>query len=122
METILGLVLTTICIAIPIGIIVIAAVLGTRAKLKYADRIRAAQARGAFDDLNSLKYRLRFRRLAVCALIGMLGMILSIIILALQLRSKFADYYGITLVVALLFGVMASTAGLLMQREINRRL
>ena len=118
----LDLLLTVLCISIPVGILVVAAILGTRSRLKYANRIREAQARGAFADMNKAENKARFRRLALFALIGLLGMVLSIAILVVQLRSKFADFYGITVAIALLFGVTASIAGFLMQREINRRL
>ena len=122
MKTLLDIFLTVLCVSIPIGILVLAAVLGTRSKLKYADRIREAQARGAFADMRTPEYKSRFRLLALFALIGVLGMILSIAILFVQLTTKFANLYGITLAVALIFGTIGASAGLLMQREINRRL
>ena len=122
MKTLLDFLLTVLCISIPVGILVVVAILGTRSRLRYADRIRAAQARGAFADMNAPPNRSRFRRLALLALSGVVGMILSLVILVVQLRSSYASYYGITLGVAFLFGAMGSTAGLLMQREIDRRL
>jgi hypothetical protein len=114
--------LSWLCIVIPIGVIVVAAILGTRSRLRYANRIREAQARGAFADLNTPENKARFRRLAVFALIGLLGMMLSIVLLVLLLPSKFASFYGIAIALALIFGVISSIAGFLMQREINRRL
>ena len=118
----LDFLLTILCFSILVGILVVAAILGTRSRLRYAARIRAAQARGAFADMNTPEYKSRFRHLAVFALVGLLGTVLSIVILAIQLRTKFADFAGITIVVAVLFGVVAAVAGSLMQREINRRL
>jgi hypothetical protein len=114
--------LSWLCFVILIGITVLVAVLGTRSRLRYARRLREAQARGAFADLNTPENKSRFRRLAIFALIGMLGMILSLAILFLQLRSPFAHYYGITLGVAIVFGITGFIAGLLMQREFDRRL
>lgn len=122
MNTILGILFTVLCLSIPLGILVVAAVLGTRSKLRYAKRIQDAQARGAFADMNAPEYKSRFRLLALFALIGVLGMTLSIAILFVQLTTKFANLYGITLAVALIFGIIGAGAGLLMQREINRRL
>ena len=122
MKTILDFLLAGFCLSIPVGILVLAAILGTRSRLRYANRIRAAQARGAFSNMNTPQIRSRFRRLAIFALTGVLGMIFSLVILVVQLKSQFADYYGITLGVALLFAVMGCTAGLLIQREIDRRL
>jgi len=122
MNTILGILFTVLCLSIPFGILVAAAILGTRSKLRYAKRIQDAQARGAFADMNAPEYKSRFRLLALFALIGVLGMTLSIAILFVQLTTKFANLYGITLAVALIFGIIGAGAGLLMQREINRRL
>jgi hypothetical protein len=121
-ELIVDLLLAAVCIAVPTGIVGIAAILGTRSKLRYADRLRAAQARGAFADMNEPQNKSRFRRLAILALSGILGMILSLAILVLQLRRPIADYYGITLAVAILFVTIGFIAGLLMQREFDRRL
>ena len=111
--------LSWLCIVIPIGIIVVVAILGTRSRLWYASRIRDAQARGAFADMNLPENKVRFRRLAALALIGLLGMILSIASLVLQQTNTFS---GVMVAVAFVFGAIASIAGFLMQREINRRL
>jgi hypothetical protein len=119
---ILELLLTVLCMSIPVGILVVIAIWGTRSRLKYANRLQEALARGAFADMNTRENRPRFRRLAVFALIGLLGMILSLAILVLQLGTKFANLYGITTGLAIVFGIIASIAGFLMQREINRRL
>ena|SRR5688572_27262166 len=119
---ILEFLLTILCISIPIGVLVVAAILGTRSRLRYADRLREALSKGAFADMNTPQHKARFRRIAVLAMVGLFGMILSMGILVVQLQTKFASFYGITVVVAVLFGVMASIAGFLMQREINRRL
>ena len=114
--------LSWLCLVIPIGIIVLAAILGTRSRLHYARRIREAQARGAFAAMNTPENKSRFRRFAALALIGLLGMILSIAILVWQQASGSPGFAGITIAAAILFGIMASIAGFLMQREIDRRL
>ena len=114
--------LSWLCLVIPIGIIVLAAILGTRSRLRYARRIREAQARGVFADMNTPENKSRFRRLAALALMGLLGMILSIAILVLQQASRDPSFAGITIAAAILFGIIASIAGFLMQREIDRRL
>ena len=119
---ILNLLLTVLCISIPVGIIVVAAILGTRSRLRYAARLRDAQARGAFADMGTPENKTRFRLIAISALVGLLGMFLSMAILIVQLQSRFANLYGITVTVAILFGIVAAIAGSLMQREINRRL
>ena len=112
-----------LCIVIPIIVIAVIAILGTWSKLRYASRIREAQARDGLADLSTLENKSRFRRLAAIALIGLLGMIVSIAVLIwLQTRNA-AYYFGIPLiVVAIIFGIVASVAGFLMQREIDRRL
>ena len=78
--------------------------------------------RGAFADLETPKNKFRFRLLAGIALIGLLGMLFSFGIFVLQIAGKLPDVYGITIAIAVVFGIMSSIAGLLMNREINRRL
>lgn len=56
------------------------------------------------------------------ALIGILGMTLSFVVLFVQMKTRYADLYGITIGIALLFGVIGAGAGLLIQKEIDRRL
>ncbi len=76
--------LSWLCLVIPMGIIVIIAILGTRSKLRYARRILEAQARGAFDDMNTPKQKPQFRRLTLMALIGIIGAMGSLAILILR--------------------------------------
>jgi len=44
--------LSWLCLVVPIGIMIVVAILGTRSKLRYANRIRQAQGRGSFSDMN----------------------------------------------------------------------
>ncbi len=119
---IIEILLSVICISIPIGILIVAAVLGTRSKMKYANQIREAQARGAFKDMNTPEYKSRFRHFALIALIGLSGMFLFFAILIFQQISGFTNFSGFTAIVALLFGILSSVGGYLMKREIDRRL
>jgi hypothetical protein len=57
--------LSWLCLIIPIGILVVAAILGARSKLQYGHQIREAQARGAFADTNTPKNRSRLLRLII---------------------------------------------------------
>jgi len=119
---IIEILLSVICISIPIGILDRTAVLGTRSKMKYANQIREAQARGAFKDMNTPEYKSRFRHFALIALIGLSGMFLFFAILIFQQISGFTNFSGFTAIVALLFGILSSVGGYLMKREIDRRL
>ena len=119
---ILKILLSVICISIPIGILIGAAVLGTRSKMKYAKQIREAQARGSFKDMNTPEYKSRTRHFALIALIGLLGMVLSFAILIFQQINGFTNFSGFTAIVALFFGILSSVGGYLMKREIDRRL
>ena len=118
--------LTWLCLPIGLigflGVITILITLSVRSRLRYAKRIQDAQARGAFADLNMPQHKSRFRRLAITALIGIFGMILSFAILVLPWAGKTRTFSGVMIVVALIFGIICSIAGLLMQREIDRRL
>lgn len=115
--------ITWLCIVIPIAIIVVVAILGAWSKLQNARRIRGDQAGGVLAGLNTPEKKARFRLLAAIALIGLLGMIVSIVMVKF-LQARNADhYFGIPLIaVAIIFGIIASIAGFLLQREIDRRL
>lgn len=114
--------LSWLCIVVPVGVMVVAAILGTRSKLRYASRIFNAQARGAFADMNTPEAKFRFRRLAVLALIGAVGMIISLVILIIQWLGGILVPFGVTLISVCVFGVVTAIAGFLMRREIDRRL
>ena len=94
---------------------------GTRSRLQYARRIREAQARDAFADMNTPANKSRFRRLALLALIGALGMVFSIVML-FQPWIRLPVPTGVIIATFVVFGILASVGGLLMQREIDRRL
>jgi hypothetical protein len=94
---------------------------GTLSRLKYAKRIRDAQARSAFVDMNTPENASRFRRFAFLALIGSLGMIISILMLV-QRWVRIPVPFGVLIAAFFVFGIIASVAGFLMKREINRRL
>jgi len=88
----------------------VAAILGAWSRLRHA-------------GLNTPENKSRFRLLAAIALIGLLGMIVAIAILVFLQARKAAHYSGIPLIiVAIIFGIVASIAGFLIQREIDRRL
>lgn len=95
---------------------------GIRSRLRYAQLIREAQARGAFTDITAPHNSSSFRRFALFAVIGWLGMTLSIAVFILQVVTKSPNYYKVTLATAIIFGVIGSVAGYLMQREIDHRL
>ncbi len=94
---------------------------GTRSRLRYARRIREAQARGAFVDMNTPENGSRLRRLAFLALIGSLGMIITIL-MVMQPWVRLPIPFGVFITAFLAFGILASVAGFLMKREIDRRL
>jgi hypothetical protein len=114
--------LTSLCFVALILIMVPVIYYGTRSKLQYARQIFDAQAKGTFSDLNTPKVKSHIRRLAAFALIGVSGMILSFVVFVILLVNGSNAYFGVVISVAILFGVIGATAGLLMQREINRRL
>ena len=114
--------LSWLCLVIPMGIILIAAVFGTHSRLKDAKRIMDAQNRGAFDDMNTPKQKGRFRWLALMALIGVIGAMGSLAIIILQRFDIILIPVGIVFASLGVFGVLGAIAGYLMQREINRRL
>ncbi len=110
-----------LCLVVLLLIMVPAIYYGARSRWRYASRIREAQARGAFTDMNTPKAMARLRRLALLALIGILGMILSIVMLLQHwVRIPISSNYILTALVV--FGLVSSIAGFLIRREIDRRL
>src|SRR5690349_10996507 len=96
---------------------------GMLARWRYARRFWKAYTRGAFADLNKPKLKSRMYRLSVMALIGVIGMVVSVLVLVVQQTSGFLRAYSdVTLIVAAIFAVTAIIAGLLRQREFDRRL
>lgn len=114
--------LSWLCLVILLGIVLIAAIFGTRSGLRYAKRIMDAQNRGAFDDMNTPKQKGRFRWLALMALSGVIGAMGSLAIILLQRFGIILIPVGIVFASLGVFGVLGAIAGYLMQREINRRL
>ena len=116
------LIFVSVCFVAFIGVVSVLMTFSIRSRLKYAKRIQDAQARGAFADLNMPQNKSRFRRLATNALIGIFGMILSVAILVIPWVGKTSTFSEVVIVIAILFGILCSVAGVLMQREIDRRL
>ena len=121
--------LAGLCLLTYIAVFAAIVIVTTQAKQRSARRIMRAQARGAFDDLETPKNRFRFRLLAGIALFGVLGFTCSIGVFALHsfshylnLGTEFSKLYWVTIVMALVFGSVGAVAGFLMEREINRRL
>ena len=114
--------LTWLCFVALIVIMLPVIYYGITSRLKYAKQIFDAQGKSAFSDFNTPKVKSRFRRLAAFALIGILGMISSFLVLVILLANGSNAYLGVVISIVVLFGVIGATAGLLMQREITRRL
>jgi hypothetical protein len=111
-----------LCVAAFIALMIPVIYFGITSRLKYAKQILDAQAKGAFSDLNTPKVKSRFRRLAVVALIGLSGMTLFLLGFVILQVNRMIAYSGVVITIAILFGISGAAAGLLMQREINRRL
>jgi hypothetical protein len=113
--------LSWLCFVAIMLIMIPAIYYGTRSRLRYARRIREAQAKGAFADMNTPENQYRFRRFAFLALIGVIGLIISIVML-IQPWIRIPLPFSVFIVAFVVFGIMASVGGFLMQREIERRL
>ena len=109
-----------VCFVAYVGIVVMLMTISMRSRLKYAKRIQAAQARGAFEDMNTRKPR--YLWLAVIALVGVLGAAVTIGMLFLELLQVIVFPVEIIIIAFGIFGFMGIIAGTLMQREIDRRL
>lgn len=113
--------LSWLCLVAVMAVMLPVIYYGIRSRLRYAQRIREAQARGALEDMNTPETKSRFRRLAVLSLFGSLGMILSIAIFFIQRRNGIV-LPCTTIAVMFIFGIIATIGGYLMKREVDRRL
>jgi divalent metal cation (Fe/Co/Zn/Cd) transporter len=109
-----------ICFVAFVGIVIILMTFSVRSRLKYAKRIKDAQARGAFDDMNTPSRRNLW--LASIALVGLLGVVATLGMFFLQLLHVVALPVEVLFIAFGVFGSMIAIAGTLMQREIDRRL
>ena len=91
---------------------------GTLSRLKYAKRIHDAQARSAFADMNAPENASRFRRFAFLALIGSLGMIISIVML-IQGWIRIPIPFGVFITAFVVFGIIASVAGIFNEERLT---
>ncbi len=73
MPKILDFILSAVCISIPIGILVFAAIYGIRMRMREADRLWAELARQTREDVGLPKNRSQARQLAVFAIIGIIA-------------------------------------------------
>jgi len=109
------------CLVIPVIIIFVVAAYGARSKLRYGRRIRDAWARGAFADMNLPENKKRVRHYLLLIFIGWFGIGLTVFML-LQPWIRLPVPFAAVVAVFIVFGIMPAAGGLLMQREINRRL
>lgn len=111
-----------VCLPIYVAIVAIIITFNMRSRIKEAKRIKDALARGAFDDMNSPKQKARGRWLPLTALVGLLGAIASLGMLFLQLANIVVLPIEVILIAFGIFGSLSVIAGILMYREIDRRL
>jgi hypothetical protein len=109
----------TLCTAL-IFIPIIA--LRIRSNIQEAGLFRAAQARGAFADLNEEPTKSRIRIYASIGLAGGLGMLITFSILILRILDNDISRGYQLFAAPLIFGAISSVAGILLYREYRRRL
>ncbi len=101
------------------------AIFSTRRRLRHAGRIRAAMARGAFDDMKRPEVKSKMRWLGLAALVGVTGFLLLSAMGILYAYGLIAipRALGMALfIVAAICALIGAAAGVLMQREIQKRL
>ncbi len=111
-----------VCLPVYVAIVAILITFSMRSRIKYAKRIKDAHARGAFDDMSSPEHQRRNRWLAFTALVGLLGAMASVGMLLLKLSNVVVLPIEVIFIAFGIFGSLSAIAGILMQREIDRRL
>ncbi len=102
--------------------ILVLAYFRVQANRTFMTQYRAARARGAFDDLGSPETRRKLRWLSLTALLGIVLMIAGFALVVLTEYHVIAVPPVPMLISAFGSGLVGAVTGLLMQREIVRRL
>lgn len=105
-----------------LAIMITAAIFQHRAALNYGKRIAAAQRRGAFADMQTPEYKSRYRWLGLIAFLGTFGAIASLGMIIIRQLGLAMIPPEIDLLAFGILGTIGATAGILMKREIDRRL
>ena len=111
-----------LCAVVLFGFMTLVIIFSVRSRFRYARRIREAQARGAFNDLNLPEAIARRRIRTILSLIGLLGFLISIITLFVLQYIGLKGYFGIIIAAIILFIIITLVTGMLRQREIDKRL
>ena len=110
-----------LCFVIPLGLFLLVMYFGIRSRLRYYKRLSEARSRGVFEDMGEGPKR-KFRSLSIIALVGLIGIACSFGLFLLTSLRTISISFMFIIVLFGISGLMSATAGLLMQREINRKL
>jgi len=80
MEKLIEIIFTALCISIPLGIIVLAAFFGTKARRKYADEIQNNIRKGHYSNWSKSPTSNRLRLIGVLQIINLIGILLILIV------------------------------------------
>jgi len=100
MENVFNLILTALCFSVPMGIIVASAILGMRARKKFANKLQKRLDEGYYSNWTKSPLINRFRIIAAIQIINLLG----ILIILFMWLSRPSETMRITL--AIIFGVL----------------
>lgn len=109
--TLIDQVLTVLlCGALPLALVIASAILGTRARLRFAEHILRMRAEGKYQDWSKPPLATRIRTFAILGLIVIASLITSVILLSTTTVSQLRTAGLVLLIASLLIGFVLGGA------------
>src|SRR5512147_1016707 len=109
-----------LCLALPLIFMTAVAIMGTRARIRHAQRLRQALQSGAFADPSSNARLSRYRPLFAAAALGILVALASVLLLVLATFGVPSYPPRTLLAIAVVAMLPSFHVGIIMSREISR--
>ena len=110
MDSFIDLIFTALCISVPIGVIVAIAILGTKARQRFANELQKKLDEGFYSDWAKPPMANRLRTIAAIQIVNLL-VILFTLIMWLSKPSEtvqiiLASIFGVVLLISVLLGII----------------
>ncbi len=106
------------CLGAPLGVITVAAILGTRSRLNYARQLMEQYSSGAYKDWGKPSIANRFRLLLGLEILLFSASLLSFVLAILYQTTPYVLAVGIAL--AVVFGVGGAIVSTVLQNKVRR--
>ena len=110
MENVLNLIMTALCFSLPLGIIVASAILGMRARKKFANELQKRLDEGYYSNWTKSPLVNRFRIIAAIQIFNLLGILVVLIIWLSrpfeQMRIMLAIIFVVLFLISVVLGLI----------------